>query len=304
MGAIILEQSIPYEIENQLIQCYRHCFYYKDDVEKFMVNCGVSNELALKYKDEYKVVNAKNVILELNNYANKNKIIKNMITNFYYMEKLPDNLTDEKKANEMLKELKRLVNKFNMIKQPSKTNEYHIYQQDKKMETTLIYKENLSKLKNKYYYQFSNSNPQNRGFELEKIIEELFKINGMKYKKSYRNETNTQQIDGYFELDGFSYLIEAKWTKDKINSDNISNFKHKVDSKLDATRGLFISINGYREEVLREYSSNSFNIIFIDGQELMHIFEERITLEKLIKFKIESASSLGNPNADIVNLLI
>ena len=297
-------QSIPYEIENHLSQCYRHCFFYKDDVEKFMVSCGVPNELALKYKAEYKVVNAKNVILELNNFSNKNIILRNMITNFYYMEKLPRDLVDERLANETLKELKRLVSKFNLIKQPNTSNEYHVYQQDKKIEKIVTNKKRLTNLKTDYYEQFSNTNPQNRGFELEKIIEELFTINEIKYKKSYRNETNTQQIDGYFELDGFSYLIEAKWTKEKINSNSISSFKHKVDSKLDATRGVFISINGYREEVLREYCSNSFNIIFIDGQELMHIFEERTTLKELIKYKIESASSLGNPNADISVILL
>lgn len=298
-------KDIPYEIQEQLYQCFRNCFFYKDDVEKFMVTCGVSTALAKKYKSEYKIINAKNVILELNDLPvnKKNQILMSMVTNFYYMETFSPRIENKRLAQKTINDLRNMVKKYGIIHKENSYNEYHIIQQDKKINKKIEKQEKILELRQRFYSQFSNSNPQSRGYELEKIIEELFDVNEISYKGAFRNEANTQQIDGYFELDGFSYLIEAKWVKNKINSESIASFKHKVESKLESTRGVFISINGFREEVLREYSFSSFNIIFINGEELTHVFEGRVELVELIKYKIQQASSVGNPNADISNIL-
>lgn len=127
-------------------------------------------------------------------------------------------------------------------------------------------------------------------------------LNGsIDYHDSYRNSTNTQQLDGYFRFEGFDYLVEMKWEKNPVNSPKIASLKQKVDTKLTSTRGLFLSINGFRDEVIQDFSNKDAKILFMDGQELAYILENRISLYEALKVKIIGASKTGNPNVSIIN---
>lgn len=112
---------------------------------------------------------------------------------------------------------------------------------------------------------------------------------------------NTQQLDGYFRFEGFDYLVEMKWEKNPVNSPKIASLKQKVDTKLTSTRGLFLSINGFRDEVIQDFSNKDAKILFMDGQELAYILENRISLYEALKVKIISVSKTGNPNVSIIN---
>ncbi|GBD67549.1 hypothetical protein TEHN7118_0355 [Tetragenococcus halophilus subsp. halophilus] len=54
--------TIPFEIQQQVIQCFGKCFYYKDTVETFMRSCEVPDDLIYKDKEKPKFVWAKNVL--------------------------------------------------------------------------------------------------------------------------------------------------------------------------------------------------------------------------------------------------
>ena len=54
----------------------------------------------------------------------------------------------------------------------------------------------------------------------------------------------------YFQ--SFDYLVEAKWRKDQPTEGEIGSFKHKVEGKFKGTRGLFMSVAGFRREVSGE----------------------------------------------------
>src|SRR5699024_1070872 len=107
--------------------------------------------------------------------------------------------------------------------------------------------------------------------------------------------SKTQQVDGYFRFEGQDYLVETKWEKKAINSAEIASFKQKVDTKFHGTRGLFIAINGFRPEVINDYSGREAKIIFMDGEELMYILENRVLLKKAITHKLIQAAKTGNP---------
>ena len=112
---------------------------------------------------------------------------------------------------------------------------------------------------------------------------------------------NTQQLDGYFRFEGFDYLVEMKWEKNPVNSPKIASLKQKVDTKLTSTRGRFLSINGFRDEVIQDFSNKDAKILFMDGQELAYILENRISLYEALKVKIIGASKTSNPNVSIIN---
>ncbi|HGR2429701.1 TPA: restriction endonuclease [Streptococcus pneumoniae] len=218
------------------------------------------------------------------------------------MKNIPDEVQDRDRGLDALRKLKWLIgdtqqNKIN----ETFNNSYHRSKQEMKIQLRQQQLQKIEELKTEYYSLFSSENPQKRGYRLEKIVANLFKNSDIDYHESYRNDTNTQQLDGYFRFEGFDYLVEIKWEKDPINSSKIASLKQKVDTKLTSTRGLFISVNGFRDEVIQDFSNRDSKILFMDGQELSYILENRISLYEALKVKIIGASKTGNPNVSIIS---
>lgn len=294
--------KISFEIQQQIIQCFGLCFHYKDTVVSFMQTSGVPNDLILKWKSEPKFVWAKNVINELNKTENGRLIIRRIATEFYKMKNIPDEVQDRDRGLDALRKLKRLIGDTQQNKvNETLNNSYHRSRQEMKIQLRQQLLQKIEELKTEYYSLFSSDNPQERGYRLEKIVANLFRINDIDYHDSYRNRTNTQQLDGYFRFEGFDYLVEMKWEKNLVNSPKIASLKQKVDTKLTSTRGLFLSINGFRDEVIQDFSNKDAKILFMDGQELAYILENRISLYEALKVKIIGASKTGNPNVSIIN---
>lgn len=294
--------KISFEIQQQIIQCFGLCFHYKDTVVSFMQTSGVLNDLILKWRSEPKFVWAKNVINELNKTENGRSIIRRIATEFYKMKNISDEVQDRDRGLDALRKLKRLIGDTQQNKvNETLNNSYHRSRQEMKIQLKQQLLQKIEELKTEYYSLFSSDNPQERGYRLEKIVANLFRINDIDYHDSYRNRTNTQQLDGYFRFEGFDYLVEMKWEKNPVNSSKIASLKQKVDTKLTSTRGLFLSINGFRDEVIQDFSNKDAKILFMDGQELAYILENRISLYEALKVKIIGASKTGNPNVSIIN---
>src|SRR5438552_15384586 len=98
----------------------------------------------------------------------------------------------------------------------------------------------------------TQDDPQSRGYGLEDLLAELFELHEISYRRPYR--TATEQIDGHFPFKGFDYLVEARWRAGRANEADLGAFKRKVDKKITSTRGLFVSVPGYRPEVVLEVS--------------------------------------------------
>ena len=119
----------------------------------------------------------------------------------------------------------------------------------------------------------------------------MFAVFEIEYRKSYR--INTQQIDGHSRFESFDYLVEAKWRKDMPTELEIGGFKRKVDTKIESTRGLFVSMPGYRPEVISQFNGQGANIILIDGSHFVHILEGRYDLRDMLRTIISKAAQEG-----------
>ena len=69
-------------------------------------------------------------------------------------------------------------------------------------------------------------------------------------------------------------------------------FASKVERRMKSTRGLYVSIAGYRQEVVDEVSTSS-SLILMDGQDLTLILEGRVSLVEALRVKINKASREG-----------
>lgn len=286
-------KPIPFEIIEQIIQCFGRSFYYKDTLSFFIISCGIKPSIATKYKDEYKYVWAKKMLLELNETDDGRIEIKKIITGLHQLRNLPDkDVKDKEGGLSALRKFKELIIEHQIIIEEanqSKISRKVLLKEKQKLQEQRGKK--LEELKNKFYSNIASGNRQKAGFSLEDIIKDLFALSELEYKKSYRS--GTQQIDGYFKFEGFGYLVEAKWRKDRPPESEIGGFQRKVTTKLESTRGVFFSINGFREEVISEFNGQGANIIFFTGEDLSLILEGRIDIREALTRKIERAAQYG-----------
>jgi hypothetical protein len=285
--------TLPFEVRSQIIQCIGLCFHYKDNVEAFFISCGVDKKLASKHKALAKFIWARSLLTELDDIEDGFAIQRRILTELCKFRNIPDKDAPNPSAGlSALRKLKELAveNKLE-IEEERKNIDQRKAIKDERLKITQERAKLLTDLKIIFYNSILSSNRQSAGYSLEDILERLFPIFDLEYRRSYKTET--QQIDGHFKFEGFDYLVEAKWTKMQPNENVIGGFKRKIDTKLESTRGIFISINGFRDEVIRNFQEPGNNILFFSGEDITHILEGRIDLREVLNKKIDKAAQEG-----------
>ncbi len=291
---------VPYQITEAVIQCFGRAFHFKDAVAGFMGSCGVPVELIEKYRDEAKYVWARRVMQELGTTDEGVFIQKRIVTELCKLRNIPDEgVKDKSSGLDALRKLQVLAKKNKIEYQEEKrlVSSKRLLAEEKNKQIQAR-AERLENLRKRFIEGFKADNRQAEGFSLERILQELFEIFEINYKKSYK--TSTQQIDGYFNFEGFDYLVEAKWRKGTPTEQEIGGFQYKVNNKIESTRGVFISINGFRDEVVNAFDGKGANLIFMSGKELAMILEGMMDLREVLKEKIMIAAQEGRVFVEIM----
>jgi len=135
-------------------------------------------------------------------------------------------------------------------------------------------------------------NPIERGFAFEKFLNNLFDATNLTPRNSFK--IIGEQIDGSFQLDSTTYLLEAKWQNELIRENELLVFQGKVSAKATWSRGLFLCYNNFSSESLVAFSKGkTTNIIGMTSQDLFFIFEGNISLADAIRYKTRWAAETG-----------
>lgn len=146
----------------------------------------------------------------------------------------------------------------------------------------------LSEIRTKFLAYIQHPNASERGYELEKMLNDLFRLFELNPRGAFRR--TGEQIDGAFFHDGAHFLLEAKWQKNPVNLADLRDFDKAVKTSLDNTLGLFVSINGFSEEALQGYVLGERpSIVCMDGADLMMVLEAKIDLSDLLRRKRDIA---------------
>ena len=95
-----------------------------------------------------------------------------------------------------------------------------------------------------------------------------------------------EQIDGSFEWQGNTFLVEARWRREPANTADLLVLRGKAE-KSDWTRGLFISINGFSNlATLTLQVGRKANLIAMSGHDLILILEQHWTLHDALRAKL------------------
>ncbi len=286
-------EPLPFEILDAMIQCFGRAFHYKDPMASFLIGTGVSRPVVDKYKHEPKFVWARHLLTELGESDEGRITQRKVLTALCRLRNLPDPAVEDRNVGlEALRTLKKLAVEHDLVvREDIEKRQSTISHGEEQVRLVQERATKLQKLRDIFNANVVRNDRQAAGYSLEDLLVELFSLFEIQYKRPYK--TPTQQIDGYFSLDGFDYLVEARWRKEQPTEGKIGEFQRKVNTKLESTRGLFVSIVGFREEVATQFNGQGANIILMDGVHLTHILEGRIDLREALRFMIETAVQKG-----------
>lgn len=213
------------------------------------------------------------------------------LTDFSHLKPLDDGPQKVEKARNAVNQLKQLVEPHQDIKKEQDDIKRRQELAAKKLRENAAVRQKLETIKVRYMALVGSDNAQSRGFELERVMYELFELFDLDPKASFKNLG--EQIDGAFSLEGTEYLFEAKWQKEMVNKADLAVFADKVRTKLENTLGIFLSINGFSADGVAAHQAGGASILLVDGGDLMAVFEERIDFTSLLLRKKRHAAQTG-----------
>jgi hypothetical protein len=288
--------SFSTDIKCAMRDCILNIFWAKKDIVSFFLDngCTTSDVSSIGSYEELK--RSEIIDLMFKNLNSKKceglgqfrAMLKSLInwSHFdpYYFDDLKKlNRTSAERAIIHLKQLQEI--RDHKIKEDRKQRE----QREKEVQNPI---KTLETLKDLYISLFQGSlSPQSRGYEFEKIIQELSKLSNLEVTEPFR--VNGEQIDGAIKFDGEHYIIEAKWQDKEQSNEPVYQFAHKVDGKMYG-RGLFISVNGFSQNVIRSLiAGKTIRTIFIDGGDLTLVLEGYLSFLSMIDKKVKAAQTQG-----------
>lgn len=312
----------PPEVFNLLVDTIPLLCRSKQDVVLFLQGAGVAPEDLAEVSrlvrtnrgaiNKYEIV--RNVLTKVNARGDsglrpRREIIKR-VTEFDSFDICWN--SDRLKAKGLVAELGKIVNvkdSFTRMKQ----------ERDAEREQALVYQraeqaaaaEKRAKIEDVSKRLFAlfgmDDKPQERGKQLEAVLNDLFKVYGIHVREDFRRKspdtgTILEQIDGVIELDGAIHLVEMKWLNVPVGMGEFSPHLSRLFLRANA-HGIFIATNGYTEPVLTE-CKNALNLktIFLCSlQEFVMLLQRQGDLVALLKKKSQAAIIDKNPYLEVLS---
>jgi hypothetical protein len=294
--------KLEYNIRQKVIDIAGVCFWYWDNFHSFLESCGIKRDHYLRYGRDNKYNVMRNIITDLEERNDENTL-KTLVKTLYNLKAIPDtNVPDPEKAKKAIAELKELCGPDLIEKEIEERKRKEKSKSFVEQTTLTVEKSNrLNDLNSHFLSLFTKANHQERGFDLEKLIYEVFLHSEFEFQKPYK--VQNEQIDGWYKYEKFDYLIEIKWIEGQIKQEHLAVFDKKIDKKAKSTRGHFIAMNGFAEDAIQSISGNEPRIILMDGEDLVYILNGTISLHDAIKAKVDKLVKEGNTLFKLKNLI-
>lgn len=147
--------------------------------------------------------------------------------------------------------------------------------------------------------QIASLPPHARGYAFAAFLKKLFDAFGLSAREPF--SLHGEQIDGSFQLDGQTYLLEAKWHAQKIGVAELHTFHGKVEQKAAWTRGLFMSDSGFSDEGLIAFGRGK-RVLCLDGLDIADCLERELPLSHVLSVKARHMAETGQAFARVRNL--
>lgn len=137
-------------------------------------------------------------------------------------------------------------------------------------------------------------NPQQRGIVFEKLLGDLFTLDGLLVRESftlrYGDDGIVEQIDDVVALDGQDYLVEVKWWSKPLGPGDTAQHLVRVYDRADV-HGLFISTLGYTPAAIKQCTDalGTKVVVLAEMPELLFLLEQDGNLADWLRAKTRAA---------------
>lgn len=287
------------EMREAVITVCGQAFHYKDTLRPVFINAGVPEPLfdGLRRQDgKSKYTICREILAELDRHGTRGHQVQHAIATQLLAIRAPLPDADQTMGKQALERLRALAQHEKM---PSATEESELVARRKRRanrEATLkANAEQKAKLADRFSAlsrAASGQTRQQRGYSFERFLRDLFASEEIIYRSSYR-VANVEQIDGAFKLDSRDYLVEARWRQEPPALNDLCPFIYKVDTKVNGTRGLYITQLAPRPEVIAQLTQLTKSVLIMDGQDIAVILQGLITLRQALEIKADKAAHEG-----------
>ncbi|HMG69271.1 MAG TPA: hypothetical protein VK588_16350 [Chitinophagaceae bacterium] len=295
-----IEKKISVQTLLALKEALATVFWTKKDLRQF-IELTIENSLIVSTIDWAENTKFESVSQLIDRMAKRQdmyqtdllKLIQEIgnFSDFSHLNRWDDAQVKIKKAKEAVEKLRNQTKGyFDTIEELKKAEKARASNQVK-IKESINFQQRLDELKQAFFEIAINTNPQARGLQLEKFLNDLFNFFDLDPKSSFK--IAGEQIDGSFTFDNTDYLLEAKWQKKVINAQDLYGFGGKIQGKLKNTLGLYVSLEGYSPECTKTENPAVKAIILMDGADLMQILEGRIKLNDMLYIKRRHAAQTG-----------
>jgi len=283
---------MDFNVKGKLISLSGTCFWYWNNFYSFLESCGIPSSVYKQFGKEGGKYQIMRSVLELLERQGKYDVIKTIAVQFFNLIPSGDGI-DIDKANKQLEEFKAMVG-ISLIEEEVNKREFAKKREEWKRISAEkeIYKNKLMNIKERFLILNASEDKQKRGYELETLFFDLLELEEFEFHRPYKSAG--EQIDGHFRYEKFDYIVEIKWTEAFTRQSDLSIFDGKIKGKGQSTRGFFVSINGFDTNAVSKFSNDSPKIMFMDGQELFTLLEERTTFYDLMKLKADAFARKGD----------
>lgn len=207
---------------------------------------------------------------------------------------------DQLKAKGLVSEIQKVINvkdSFTRMKQ-EREHEQNLRRKEhqKRIEEIQKRAEQLGKIKSELFSLFTETNAQKRGKKLETVLNGYFKVFEILIKEDFKRlgeagDGIIEQLDGIIELDNQIFLVEMKWKKDSIGSDDVFSHLGRIYHRANAN-GIFISASGYSASGVtsaKEALVKNALMVMFDLEEFVKVIEGEIDFKNYLREKIKAA---------------
>lgn len=298
-------KELPLDVMNAAVSAIGKAFWYKAPLQRLLLRAGVPQSMFDRYSDLPKYSMARQIFgdLEAKGEAG-NAIAFSIVEQLCAIRKITDDKVNANIAMAALDEL-RVISKAALLESATDVLERQrrAKAEETRLATSTMRDQALERCRLRFSDMLKEENSQKRGYDLESLLEELFRLNELEYRSSFR--APAQQIDGAFRFNSFDYLVEVKWIQSEASLEQLNSFKSKVDSKITSTRGLFLSMTGFRDDVVEQFQrGRETNVILMTGEDLVVILEQRIGLTDALELKATKAAHEGKINVRLRDHLV
>lgn len=213
-------------------------------------------------------------------------IIVDMARSLAAQEHFPDleNWEDSplkfKDAREAVRRLRTEVGKLDSAARDEAEAERRRADAERRRQETMAAAHSLENLKVRLDALGQRIGTQQAGYDFQTWFYDLVDFFEVECRRPYT--TDGRQIDGSLTLDGTTYLVELKFTKNPTDAPEVDVFRRKVNSKADNTMGLFVSLTGFTSTAKDAASGERTPLLLIDYQHLYAILGSAMTLPEII----------------------